>query len=102
MHSPCAQYTAPLVRAPHRLLDAAASREYNRHTEPVRGQSRGETGNIIMNFRTVARALALTVFAGSTILAHAPAAPAGSQLSSGAPDLPLLPYETMTLPNGLK
>jgi zinc protease len=55
-----------------------------------------------MNFRTVARAVALTVFAGSTILAQAPAAPAAPQPSSAAADLPLLPYETMTLPNGLK
>ena len=49
-------------------LDAARSRGYNRHTDPVPG--RGRTGTIMMNCRTLARALALTLFAGSTMLAH--------------------------------
>ena len=56
----------------------------------------------MMNCRTVARTLTLAVFAGSTMLAQAPVAPAAPPPSSAAADLPLLPYETMTLPNGLK
>ena len=56
----------------------------------------------MMNYRTLARALALTLFAGSTILAQSPASQAPAAAPSTAPDIPLLPFETFTLPNGLE
>ena len=55
-----------------------------------------------MNCRTLARALALTLFAGSTMLAQSPAAQAPAAAPSAAQDIPLLPFKTFTLPNGLE
>ena len=56
----------------------------------------------MMNCRTLARALALTLFAGSTILAQSAASQAPAAAPSAAPGHSAPAVQTLTLPNGLK